>query len=149
MAAKATMDTIQFTPYTALIGGALIGLSTTFLFYFNGQLSGVSGIASGLIDRDVDRVIWRLLFLIGLIVGALAYQAFMPQVANIAVTDSIPILVAGGLLVGFSTRMANGCTSGHGICGISLISLPSFVATACFLSSAIITVWVVRHGWGS
>ena len=90
------MDTIQFTPYTALIGGALIGLSTTFLFYFNGQLSGVSGIASGLIDRDVDRVIWRLLFLIGLIVGALAYQAFMPQVANIAVTDSIPILVAGG-----------------------------------------------------
>ena len=138
----------NFTPVSALVGGALIGLSATLLFLFNGRLAGISGIAGGLLSFARDDTLWRVVFLAGLIVGALLYWAVDPASAAITITDSLPVLIAGGLIVGFATRLGGGCTSGHGVCGIGRISGRSIVGTVCFVASAIATVAVVRHGLG-
>jgi uncharacterized membrane protein YedE/YeeE len=138
----------NFTPVPALIGGALIGLSATLLFLFNGRLAGISGIAGGLLSFARGDMLWRVVFLAGLIVGTLLYQVAEPATAAITITDSVPVLIAGGLIAGFGTRLGGGCTSGHGVCGISIISGRSIVATLSFVASAMATVAVVRHGLG-
>ncbi len=138
----------NFTPVPALIGGALIGLSATLLFLFNGRLAGISGIAGGLLTFARGDMLWRVVFLAGLIVGTLLYQVAEPATAAITITDSVPVLIAGGLIAGFGTRLGGGCTSGHGVCGISIISGRSIVATLSFVASAMATVAVVRHGLG-
>ena len=136
---------VNFTPISAAIGGALIGLSAVLLMLLNGRIAGITGIAGGLIDPiGTDRV-WRATFIAGLIAAPLSamligYTVPVPQMP----TSMVTIAVAG-LLVGFGTRMSNGCTSGHGICGMARLSTRSITATAVFMGAAIIVVALTRH----
>jgi uncharacterized protein len=135
----------NFTPISAAIGGALIGLAAVLLMLFNGRIAGISGIADGLVNPRTNDRLWRLTFIIGLIAAPLAaalvgYGVPMPQIpANYV------IIVVAGLLVGFGTRLGNGCTSGHGICGIARLSPRSITATGVFMISAIVVVALTRH----
>lgn len=141
------MTIVNFTPISALIGGALIGAAAVLLFLLNGRIAGVSGIAGRLLAPDIrqrrDEIAWRVLFLVGLIIGAGAYGLWTP--VTIRIEASVGILTIAGLLVGFGTQLGSGCTSGHGICGIARLSPRSIVATLVFVGSAMITVFVVRH----
>jgi uncharacterized protein len=137
----------EFTPIAALIGGALIGLASAAMLAFNGRIAGISGIIGGLFERGEDRA-WRGMFLIGMLLGGVALQAMAPTSIPEAATDSLALLAVAGLLVGFGTRIGGGCTSGHGVCGISRLSTRSLLATAIFMSAAMITVAIVRHALG-
>jgi len=133
------MNIVNFTPISALLGGLLIGLSVALFFTLNGRLIGISGIASSVIvskDRRVD----NFLFLFGLILGPVFYNLIFGKEINISISNSIILLVAAGALVGFGTRLSNGCTSGHGISGISRFSLRSIIATITFMLIGILTV---------
>ncbi|WP_116809896.1 YeeE/YedE family protein [Steroidobacter cummioxidans] len=130
---------------SALAGGVLIGLAATLLLWLNGRVAGVSGIFNGVIFPNKGDVAWRYAFLIGLIVAGGAYMAFVPG-APLPRTDySRTALLAAGLLVGFGTRMGNGCTSGHGVCGLARLSLRSFVAVLTFMATAMATTFLVKH----
>jgi uncharacterized membrane protein YedE/YeeE len=139
----------DFTPVSAAVGGALIGLAAMLLMVFNGRIAGISGIADGLVNPRIHDRLWRLTFIIGLVAAPLAaalvgYGVPMPRMpANYA------IIVVAGLLVGFGTRLGNGCTSGHGICGIARLSPRSITATGVFMIAAIIVVALMRHVIGS
>jgi len=137
-----------FTPVSALIGGCLIGAAAGLLLWLDGRIAGVSGIFGGLPEaRSGDRA-WRVAFLAGLILGPALCGAIVVQPVPFDVTSSIPILVIAGLLVGFGTRLGNGCTSGHGVCGLARFSKRSLVATISFFAAAVVTVTVVRHLFG-
>jgi len=141
------MEIINFTPYSALIGGALIGLSAAVLLLFKGRIAGISGIAGGVILPEKGDIPWRILFLVGLVVGGVFYQLFgiSPSVENIQpVTGKVGLILAG-LLVGIGSALGTGCTSGHGICGLARRSFRSLVATLIFMLTAMITVFIVRH----
>ena len=135
------MDT-AFTPVTALLGGALIGLAATVLYVGNGRIAGISGILNHALERRDERG-WRIAFLAGLIAAAAAWFAFSDDVARSGFP--LPWLIAAGLLVGFGTRLGNGCTSGHGICGLARLSMRSLLAVLAFMASGIATVYVLRH----
>lgn len=135
----------NFTPYSALIGGILIGISVSVLLYFNGRIAGISGILSGTVFAERGEWQWRLLFLIGMIAGAIAYQYWTSDVVDTRTGFPLPLLIVGGLLVGFGTRMGSGCTSGHGICGIARISQRSMIATCIFILCGGLSVFIVRH----
>ncbi len=138
----------SFTPVTALIGGILIGVSMVLLFWFNGKIAGISGLVGGVLSRKTEDKSWRILFLAGLILSGFLYQIVEPDVyPGMPVRSSI-ILIVGGFLVGFGTRMGNGCTSGHGLFGLARLSPRSFVATFVFMTFAILTVYLVRHVYG-
>lgn len=129
----------------ALYGGALIGLSAVFLMLTLGRISGISGITSGLLSRNLNRQdLWRGTFLIGLLIGPLVYLALGGQTPDVVIDKGFAYLIAGGLLVGFGASLGSGCTSGHGVCGIARISPRSLVATGVFLTTAIITVLLSR-----
>lgn len=131
----------------ALAGGVLIGLSATLLLWLNGRVAGVSGILNGVIFPNTGDVSWRAMFLLGLIVAAGLYMALVPG-APLPRTDySRVALVVAGLLVGFGTRMGNGCTSGHGVCGLGRLSMRSLASVLTFMATAIATTFVVRHLW--
>jgi len=130
---------------TTLAGGLLIGLSATLLLLFNGRLAGISGIAYSLFDKSKTDKLWQLLFLAGLISGAKLLHVFADMPEPSSSTASMPILIIGGLLVGFGTQMGSGCTSGHGICGISRYSGRSITSTLLFMIFGIISVSVFRH----
>jgi uncharacterized protein len=138
----------NFTPVSAAIGGALIGLSAVLLMLSTGRIAGISGIFSGLLNLRGEDKGWRIAFLAGLILapviaGGIGYGMAMPVLpANWA------IIVVAGLLVGFGTRLGGGCTSGHGICGVARLSPRSVAATAIFMVTAIVTVAVTRHVLG-
>jgi uncharacterized protein len=134
----------NFTPLSATAGGALIGISVTLLLLFNGRIGGVSGIMNGVFFAKNDRI-WRLIFLAGLILGAFIFQLLVPDF-NVP-RQNYPLLLLGlsGFLVGFGTRMSGGCTSGHGICGIARISIRSLIATLTFMSTGMMTVYIIRH----
>lgn len=132
-----------FTPWTALGGGLLIGLAAVLLLLLTGRIAGVSGIAAGLLT-NADRA-WRLLFLVGLVAGAAGFVALGGPHATPRQGTSVPLLVVAGLLTGYGTSLAGGCTSGHGVCGLARLSLRSLVAVAVFLGTAIVTVYVWRH----
>ena len=138
------MDT-AFTPVTALLGGALIGLAATVLYVGNGRIAGISGILNHAIERREERG-WRIAFLAGLIAAAAAWFAFSGDVARSGFP--LPWLIAAGLLVGFGTRLGNGCTSGHGICGLARLSKRSLAAVLTFMGSGVATVYVLRHVLG-
>ena len=141
------MEIINFTPYSALIGGALIGLSAAVLLLFKGRIAGISGIAGGVILPEKGDLPWRILFLVGLVLGGLLYQLFgiSPNVESIQpVTGKLGLIVAG-LLVGIGSALGTGCTSGHGICGLARRSFRSLIATLTFMLTAMITVFIVRH----
>jgi uncharacterized membrane protein YedE/YeeE len=139
-----TVDWSNFTPVTALLGGVLIGAAAAALLLFNGRILGVSGIIGGLAQPRSGDTGWRVAFIAGLLVPPLALTLSGTMKAP---TFEGPLLViaAAGLLVGFGSRMGSGCTSGHGICGMARLSKRSIVATACFLLTGFLTVYLTRH----
>ena len=137
------MTIINFTPVSAFIGGLVIGLAVMLFFALNGRLIGISGIARNFLNSNNKRFD-NFLFLIGLILGPIIYQLFSKEVVSINITNSIYLLGIAGLLVGLGTSIGNGCTSGHGICGISRFSLRSIIATVTFMIVGILTVFVTN-----
>jgi len=135
------MNIINFTPISALIGGLLIGLSVALFFILNGRMIGISGIASNFLVSKNNRI-ENFLFLVGLILGPLIYNLISGKEINISISSSLILLIIGGTLVGFGTRISGGCTSGHGISGISRFSLRSIIATITFMIVGIITVLI-------
>src|SRR6516225_7213915 len=138
----------NFTPVSAAIGGALIGLSAVLLMLFTGRIAGISGIFGGLINPQTSDRAWRVTFIVGLIaapvMAALAgYPVSMPQMPGSYIT-----IIVGGFLVGFGARLGTGCTSGHGICGIARLSQRSIAATGVFMAAAIIVVALTHHVFG-
>ncbi|KPP82069.1 MAG: putative transmembrane protein [Oceanicaulis sp. HLUCCA04] len=143
------MDTVtQFTPVSALIGGVLIGLSAVMLMALNGRIAGIAGIVGGLLGpapfMRLDRY-WRLAFVAGLIAAPALWFAITGSAPQISVTDSWPMLIVAGLVVGIGTQIGSGCTSGHGVCGLARLSPRSLVATGLFMAAALLTVFVTRH----
>jgi hypothetical protein len=143
------MEIVNFTPYAALAGGALIGLGSTLLMLANGRIAGISGIAGGLLQPAPGEIGWRVAFLVGLILGpaAVGLAGGVVPVPTFQ-TDTLG-MIAAGLLVGFGTRLGAGCTSGHGVCGLARLAPRSLVATLTFMGVAVATVFVVRHVLGS
>ncbi len=137
----------EFTPISALSGGALIGLAATLLYAALGRIAGISGILNQALERTGDRG-WRLAFLLSLIAGAGLWFVAGTGVPAARNDFPMPWLIAAGLLVGFGTRLGNGCTSGHGICGLARLSKRSLVAVAMFMACAAATVFVLRHVMG-
>jgi uncharacterized membrane protein YedE/YeeE len=135
----------NFTPVSGLIGGLLIGLAAALLLLINGRISGISGIVGGLVDPKSSDTGWRIAFVAGLLLGAVAYALATGGAITITMQVSVPVLVAAGLLVGFGTRLSSGCTSGHGVCGIARLSKRSIVATSVFFGVAMLTVFLTRH----
>jgi uncharacterized membrane protein YedE/YeeE len=141
----------NFAPLSATVGGLLIGLSATLLWVFNGRTAGISNIAGGVYPVRQGDVLWRVLFLAGLPLGAwlgflIAPSIFAELPATLPVVELQPLwLVVAGLLVGVGTRVGRGCTSGHGICGLSRLSVRSLVAVLTFMATAAVTVFIVRH----
>ena len=135
------MTIVNFTPYSALIGGIVIGLAVVIFFLFNGRLVGISGIAANALNQK-ERRIDNILFLVGLIIGPILYALISNKEINISISNSLPLLIVAGLLVGIGTRISGGCTSGHGISGIGRFSLRSIIATITFMVVGILTVLI-------
>lgn len=138
------IDWNNFTPWASLAGGMLIGLSAAVFVLFNGRIAGISGILGGLLEWPKGDVAWRLAFLAGLIGAPLVYGAVL-TLPEVRIDADIPTLIVAGLLVGVGTRYGSGCTSGHGVCGLSRMSPRSLVATVAFMIAGFVTVFVVRH----
>jgi uncharacterized membrane protein YedE/YeeE len=139
-----TIDWTNFTPMASLAGGLLIGLSAALLVLFNGRIAGISGILGGLLRPGRGDIAWRVAFLLGLVLAPLAYALVQPLPVVQADTGT-GMLVAAGLLVGLGTRYGSGCTSGHGVCGLSRLSPRSLAATLSFMAAGFATVFAVRH----
>jgi len=131
----------------SLAGGMLIGLAAAVLLLVNGRIAGVSGISAGLMGTPDRDTLWRALFLAGLLLGVLLFTAVVGHAPTVRIDASWPLLIAGGLLVGFGTRLGSGCTSGHGVCGLGRLSRRSFAAVATFILFAVATVFAMRHGF--
>jgi uncharacterized membrane protein YedE/YeeE len=144
------MEFHNFTPLTALAGGSLIGLSTVFLLLTSGQIAGVSGLVQGaLINESIRKRGDCLLFLSGLVLGSFLHRTLTGTETSITLNASVLVLVLGGILTGFGTSLGGGCTSGHGICGLSRRSVRSLVATVTFMAAGVATVYMVRHVLGA
>ena len=139
----------DFTPIPALIGGALIGLSASLLLLTHGKVAGISGIYAGVLRSDTPDRGMRVAFLGGLIAAGVALRLLAPSLFASAWSPSLPLAVAGGLIVGVGTRLGSGCTSGHGVCGLSRLSVRSLIATGTFMAMGFATVFVVRHLLGA
>jgi len=139
-----SIDWIHFTPGTSLVGGLLIGLASALFILANGRIAGISGILGGLLRPSGNDVVWRLAFLLGLIVAPAVASLFIATSAP-TIDASAEMLVVAGLLVGIGTRYGGGCTSGHGICGLSRLSPRSLIATLAFMASGMAIVFVMRH----
>ena len=137
------IDFVNFTPIPALIGGIVIGLAVVLFFYSTGRLAGVSGIANNALTKNTNRAT-NLLFLIGLISGPIFYQVFISSDIPYLINNNTLILIIGGLLVGIGTQIGMGCTSGHGVCGISRFSVRSIIATVSFILSGAIVVYLMN-----
>ncbi|MBC7445654.1 MAG: YeeE/YedE family protein [Polaromonas sp.] len=138
------IDWSHFTPWTALAGGALIGLAAALFWLPNGRIAGISGVLGGLLRPVRGDIAWRVAFIAGLVGAPLAYPLFARLPAPQIDADYAALGVAG-LLVGLGTRYGAGCTSGHGVCGLARLSPRSAVATACFMAAGFATVFVLRH----
>ncbi len=138
------IDWAHFTPWTSLAGGLLIGTAAAMLLLLNGRIAGISGIVGGLLSPREGDIGWRVAFILGLVEAPLVYQMAAPLPA-VQIDASTTLLVVAGLLVGIGTRYGSGCTSGHGVCGLSRLSPRSMVATAAFMAAGFVTVFVVRH----
>jgi len=135
------MTIINFTPIEAFLGGLIIGFSVVLFYIANGRIAGISGIVNNSIFSNVNRFD-NILFVIGLVIGSILYKIIINPEINFNISNSIPLLIAAGFLVGVGTKIGSGCTSGHGICGISRFSKRSIVATLIFMISAILTVFI-------
>ncbi|SMG67120.1 YeeE/YedE family protein [methanotrophic bacterial endosymbiont of Bathymodiolus sp.] len=132
-----------------MAGGALIGLSVSLLLLYNGRMAGISGIMNGLFSAPKKEEIWRRLFLSGLILGAFIFQFFSNGSLQLRQDYPVLLIILGGFLVGFGTRMGSGCTSGHGICGIANFSIRSITATITFMLSGMLTVYIIKQLLGA
>ncbi len=139
-----TIDWMHFTPWHALAGGLLIGLAAALFILFNGKIAGISGILGGLLRPVKGDLLWRVAFLLGLMAAPLIYVLFRPLPVATIEASNVTLVVAG-LLVGLGTRYGAGCTSGHGVCGLSRLSLRSLVATLAFMAAGFLTVYIMRH----
>jgi uncharacterized protein len=135
----------NFTPFASLAGGILIGLSAAAILLFDGKIAGISGILAGVLRPVKSDTSWRVCFVGGLLGGGLILRVLLPQAFEFGTVRSIGALVLAGLLVGAGTRLANGCTSGHGVCGVARLSVRSIVATAIFMATGAAVVYVVNH----
>ena len=140
------MNIVNFTPVSALTGGLLIGLSVALFFILKGRMIGISGIASNFLVSKDNRI-ENFLFLVGLILGPLIYNVISNKAINISISSSLILLIIGWAFVGFGTRLSSGCTSGHGISGISRFSLRSIIATITFMVVGILTVLITGILW--
>ena len=144
------IDWLHYSPGTALLGGVLIGLASTFLLLVNGRIAGVSGIIGGLLQSRSIEHGWRLAFVIGVLISPIVWKSLIsewmsaPHLASESIGQLLPF-VFGGVLVGIGTRLANGCTSGHGICGLARFSFRSLIAVLVFMGSAMVVVYLTHH----
>jgi uncharacterized membrane protein YedE/YeeE len=138
----------HFTPVASLLGGMLIGLSASLLLWCDGKIAGISGILGGILSPTRNDTSWRVMFVSGLLAGGLLLRLLSPQAFAIDLIRSTPVLILAGLCVGFGTRLGNGCTSGHGVCGLSRFSQRSLIATITFIATGLVTVFVVNHLFG-
>jgi uncharacterized membrane protein YedE/YeeE len=139
-----SIDWPNFTPWISLGGGLLIGLAAVMLLLFNGRIAGISGIVGGLLSPTRADIAWRIAFVTGLVISPLLFVLASP-LPEVRVEASYPVLLIAGLLVGMGTRYGSGCTSGHGVCGLSRRSPRSMAATIAFMSAGFVTVYIVRH----
>jgi uncharacterized membrane protein YedE/YeeE len=142
-----SIDWSVFTPWSSLAGGVLIGIATAMFILLNGRIAGISGVLGGLLKPVKGDVAWRLAFVLGLVSAPLAYLLFN-NVPSLQIDAGYAALVAAGLLVGVGTRYGSGCTSGHGVSGLSRLSPRSLAATASFMGAGFLTVYVARHLFG-
>ncbi len=142
-----TIDWAHFTPWASLSGGIFLGVASALFILINGRILGISGILGGLLPPKLGDTSWRIAFLLGLFAAPTVFHAMVPAEYIIAprIETADWMVVVAGLLVGIGTRYASGCTSGHGVCGLSRLSPRSLVATASFMSAGFMTVYVVRH----
>ncbi|MDF1780015.1 MAG: YeeE/YedE family protein [Alcanivoracaceae bacterium] len=139
-----TIDWHAFTPWMSLAGGIMIGVAAVMFVLLNGRIAGISGILGGLLRPVKGDLLWRVAFLLGMVAAPLTWQ-IMATLPSMRIDADYPLLIVAGLVVGVSTRYGSGCTSGHGVCGISRMSPRSLVATAAFMASGFVTVFVARH----
>ena len=142
-----TIDWNNFTPWASLAGGVMIGLASALFLLFNGKIAGISGIVGGLLRPVRGDVVWRIAFVAGIVVSPLLFGAAR-SLPHVDIEASYPLLIIAGLLVGLGTRYGSGCTSGHGVSGLSRGSLRSVVATAAFMFAGFVTVFIARHVLG-
>jgi uncharacterized protein len=135
----------NFTPFSAAMGGALIGLSATLLMLLTGRIAGISGIVGGDLSFAASDKDWRIAFVAGLLLAPVIASLIGYPMPSPQMPTSWPIIVAAGLLVGFGSRLGGGCTSGHGVCGVARLSNRSLTATAIFMFAAIVVVALTRH----
>jgi uncharacterized membrane protein YedE/YeeE len=138
------IDWTHFTPWASLAGGLLIGAATAMLLLLNGRIAGISGILGGLFRPAQGEIGWRIAFVAGLIGAPVAYMLVAP-LPQVHIDAGLPTLIGAGLLVGLGTRYGSGCTSGHGVCGLSRGSPRSMAATAAFMLAGFAAVFIVRH----
>lgn len=138
------IDWNNFTPWTSLAGGLMIGIATALFLVFNGRIAGISGIVGGLLTPARGDIAWRLAFVGGLVLSPHVFSSIAP-LPPAHIEASYPVLILAGLLVGIGTRYGSGCTSGHGVCGLSRRSPRSMAATVAFMFAGFVTVYVVRH----
>jgi hypothetical protein len=135
----------HFTPLASLLGGMLIGLSASALLLFDGKIAGISGIVAGLLSPVKNDALWRIVFVAGLLTGGFLLRLLSPRTFTIGIVRSWGAFAVAGLLVGFGTRLGNGCTSGHGVCGLSRFSQRSLIATITFIATGAATVYIINH----
>jgi uncharacterized membrane protein YedE/YeeE len=141
------LDWANFTPWSSLTGGIILGIASALFILINGRILGISGILGGLLPPKVGDTTWRIAFLLGMFAAPTVFHAVVPAeyITAPRIDATEWMIVVAGLLVGVGTRYASGCTSGHGVCGLSRLSPRSLVATASFMSAGFVTVYVVRH----
>ena len=142
------IDWQNFTPWSSLAGGVLIGLAAALFVLMNGRIAGISGVLGGLLQPRAGDIAWRLAFVAGILLAPTLYGVVTALPASTIEAD-YPLLIAAGLLVGVGTRFGSGCTSGHGVCGLSRLSPRSLVATMSFMAAGFATVFVTRHLLGA
>jgi len=138
------IDWNNFTPWMSLAGGLMIGIATVLFLVFNGRIAGISGIVGGMLKPARGDIAWRIAFVVGLVLSPLVFSIATP-LPQVHIEASNPVLITAGLLVGIGTRYGSGCTSGHGVCGLSRRSPRSMMATIAFMFAGFVTVYVVRH----
>ncbi len=139
----------NFTPISASIGGALIGLAAVILMATNGRIAGISGIVAGTLTSPKGDKLWRILFILGLMSASPLYMIARGTTPPFELNASLPLLIVGGLCVGFGTRLGSGCTSGHGVCGLSRLSIRSAASVIFFMLAGVITVTFTKHVLGA
>lgn len=139
----------NFAPFSAFAGGLMIGLAAVLLLLYDGRIAGVSGIMNGLLSGTGENRGWRVAFLAGIVIGAFLVDRINPALFQPRLNYPLRLLVAGGVLVGFGTRLGGGCTSGHAVCGLARLSARSLAATLTFMGAGLLTVYVLRHMTGA